>query len=315
MSALARGDYKEGFALFESRFAAVQGTPWERRQHRALLADPRRWQGDALAGRRILVWGEQGYGDIIMALRFLPMLCRRGAGEVVVQCDPALARLARAVSGVNDVVTDEVAVDPQRFDVHCPVMSLPGLFGVRADAIAPGAPYLNVPDDLVQAWAARTAMLHGPRVGLVWTSGSRYADHLRRNVDLSDLAPVFAAVAPLVSLQKGPAAADAAAFGEAIVDWMDECRDFLDTAALVRNLDLVISVDTAVAHLAGALGVPVWLLNRCGGDWRWGSDAEQCAWYPSMRIFRQRQPSRWEPVIGEIASALGARACATEAAR
>lgn len=302
MIALARQDYAQGFALFESRFAAVKGTAWDLPQHRRRLADPRRWQGEDLAGRRLLVWGEQGFGDVIMALRYLPLLAARGAGEVVVQCEAALVRLARGVDGVAEAVADGVVVPAQRYDLHTPIMSLPRLFATRLDTIPRRVPYLCVPDELVRRFAAHVAKAPAAKVGLVWTTGSQIAEHVRRNVPLRALAPILDACGTVVSLQKGPAAADAAAFAGRIVACMDACEDFLDTAALIRNLDLVVSVDTAVAHLAGALGVPVFLFNRYRGDWRWGPQGEDAAWYPTMRIFAQRAPGDWEPAIRRVAA-------------
>ncbi len=303
MLVLARGDYHEGFRLFESRHEGFAGTAWDSPRIREFLRDARRWHGEPLAGRRILVWGEQGFGDVIMVLRYLPMIKAAGASALTVQCEPPLLRLVAAVIGVDAVISDQTSIDPRTYDLHCPIMSLPHVFSTAHDAIPP-LPSFALADEPVRQFAARLPRVSRPRIGIAWAGSRKLADNAQRNVPLRAFAPVMQVAEPLVSLQLGEAAADAAAFGGAIVDVTPDCRDFLDTAALIANLDLVISVDTAVAHLAGALGKPVWLLHRRRGDWRWGLAGDCTGWYPAMRIFRQREAGSWNETMSEVAAAL-----------
>jgi Tfp pilus assembly protein PilF len=308
MVALLRGDYREGLALYESRF---DGLPHELAGARVVagsLKAEARWQGDSLPGKRVLVWTEQGLGDSLMMMRYLPMLKERGAGAVTVLCDPALVRVMQSMPGVNEVACRIDAVSPESYDAHCPIMSLPHLFGTRRDSIPCSVPYLSVPAPLKSEWDERLSGITAMKVGLVWAGNSALRADSRRSIALDQFAP-FQEIdgIQLISLQKGEAARQLEQWGGRIPNWMDACVDFMDTAALVDRLDLVISVDTAVAHLAGALGKPVWLLNRSESEWRWGLEGEGAPWYPTMKIFRQRRELEWESVIQRIANELAAR--------
>jgi len=302
---LLRNDYPQGFALFEHRFDAAARTAWAASSRATLLNDGRRWRGADLAGARILVWSEQGFGDTLMAMRFLPLLKGRGAGEVLFACERPLVRLAERVDGVDLVVRDDALPEPGRFDCHVPAMSLPLLFGATHDAIPGKVPYLRVPPSGAEAMRARLGETGKLGVGLAWAGSTTLQDDARRSIPLATFAPVLTLPhVRAVSLQKGPGSAQAAAWPGVDTDAIDGCQDFLDTAALVLALDLVISVDTAVAHLAGALGVPVWLLNRSESEWRWGLEGESSAWYPTMRIFRQGRGEPWSGVLGRVVVAL-----------
>jgi len=305
MIVLLRGDYREGLSLFESRFEAIRGTSWLSPQHAVLLRDPRRWQGGDLTGQRLLVWTEQGFGDMLMMLRYLPLLKARGASEVIVHCEPALVRLVLNVPGVDATLSCKEDAPQNRYDAHVPIMSLAALFDTRAGSIPGPVPCIAVPTDMADAWGERLASTSGVRVGLAYAGARQLADDAKRSIPLHKFERVLNVPdCTFFSLQKGEAQAQIANANGHIVDWMDECADFLDTAALTANLDLVISVDTAVAHLAGALGVPVWLLNRHGSEWRWGLAGETTPWYPTMRIFRQRDAASWDGVLSEVASEL-----------
>lgn len=309
MLALLRGNYAEGLPFFERRFEAFAATRWVTAAQSALLQDTRRWQGDDLAGARLLVWSEQGFGDTLMMLRFLPLLRSRGAGEVMVTCERPLIRLAERVAGVDAVMNVDAAPDALRFDRHCPVMSLPLLFGASATAVPGRVPYLDVPAELQRQAGDRLHDDGRLRVGIAWAGSAGLQDDARRSIPLSRFAPVLALPdVHWVSLQKGAAAAEAADWAQVETEAIAACDDFLDTAAVMRNLDLVISVDTAVVHLAGALGVPVWLLNRTESEWRWGMAGERTAWYPSLTIFRQRPGEDWSAVLDRVAAALASQA-------
>jgi len=302
---LLLGNYAEGFALVESRFDAFAQT-YASGVRASLAADTgRRWNGEPLAGRRLLVWSEQGLGDSVMMLRFLPMLRPAGAAHVTFSCEPELRRIAQSIAGIDAVVdADRHAVLPE-FDVHCPMMSLPFCLRIGCDSVPSANPYIVVPADATSQFAARLPHPEGIRVGVAWAGSPTLRDDAQRSVRPLDLA-AWSRVSGVqwVSLQKGAAAAQIVQWEGPIVDVMEGCRDLLDTAALIANLDLVVSVDTAVVHLAGAMGKPVWLLNRAGSEWRWGLGADRSPWYPSLRIFRQRQSFDWRPVVDEIAGEL-----------
>ena len=299
---LLRGDYSSGFDYFEARFAA--GDEKAIGADRALLAalDAPQWNGEPIAEKSLLLWTEQGLGDSLMMLRYLPMLERKGVGHVTVYCHEPLARLMQLVDGPDEVLLRSHPVPVGTFDLHCPMMSLPRIFSTRIDTIPAQVPYLQIPDGPRRKWAARLADHPAPRVGLVWASGAHTRTGREKSLPFEQMAGLVRKDnVRFVSLQKD--AQPAHAHG-AMLDWMGECDDLLDTAALVSELDLVISIDSAVAHLAGAMGKPVWLLNRFDSDWRWMLDREDCPWYPTMRIFRQSQRGDWSGVVERVARAL-----------
>jgi len=304
---LMLGNYSEGFALYESRFEACPRPFTRSSTLNAKLRSRPRWRGEALVGRRLLVWSEQGLGDCIMMLRYLPQLRARGVNCVTVLCDGTLERLVRAMSVVEQVVNQDQADEALEFDVHCPIMSLPWAFGTHLEEIPAHVPYLNVPQAMIAASRARLTD-ERPKVGVVWAGSGTLQDDSRRSIELKLFTPLLSLNAVrLVSLQKDEAAEDWRTFSRDGGQYIDACTDFLDTAALIMNLDLLISVDTAVAHLAGALGRPVWLLNRFGSEWRWGVQAEVSTWYPTMRIFRQPSGASWAPVLAIVCDELRSR--------
>jgi len=306
---LMRGKFDQGLPLFESRLRAEpteQVAQWVAR----LAAQPQlsRWRGEPLAGGRLLVWIEEGAGDCLMVMRYLPLLAAKGVRELVVLADPVLARVLQTLPGVSRVATSVAHVPLDAFDVHCPIMSLPHCFGTHAGTIPRAIPYLAVPKPLQERWAQKLAAITRPRVGLVWAGGAKYARDTLRSLSLAQFAPLLAVSGPsFVSLQKDAAASELRALHVPLFDPMGECADYLDTAAVVANLDLVISVDTSVAHLAGALGKPVWLLNRFESEWRWQLGREDSDWYPTMRIFTQPAFGDWTSVVRRVAEDLSAR--------
>jgi tetratricopeptide (TPR) repeat protein len=305
MLTLLRGDYKEGMELYESRFDALQGDIGCAPELRELLRDSRRWRGEALSGQRLLIWTEQGFGDSLMMLRYLPLLQERGAGEIRVLCERTLERVVCSISGLHHGVTCTQSAPADAFDLHCPIMSLPFLFDTTLDSIPARVPYITVATDLRDGWKKRLSSITQTKVGLAWAGSRTLRDDARRSIPLAAFQPVIQSKGVrLVSLQKDDGAEQIREWKGQIEDWMDDCNDFMDTAALVHNLDLVISVDSAIAHLAGALGKPVWLLNRAGSEWRWGLGSERSAWYPSMRIFSQQEANNWERVIARVTNEL-----------
>ena len=265
-----------------------------------------------LTGQTVLVVQEEGLGDSLQFLRYLPLLAQRGA-RVVAVVPPALTRLIRTVTGVDEVPDGDAPVP--RYDFHCSFNGLPRAFETTLETIPCEVPYLQAHPALVRNWAVRLPPGDGLRVGLCWAGQARpwlagFAGlDRRRSTRLATLRSLAGVPdVRLVSLQKGPAAEEARTAGFDLLDVMDDVGDFADTAAIIANLDVVISVDTSVVHLAGALGKPVFLLDRYDNCWRWLSGREDSPWYPSLRIFRQRQSGDWGPVISRVATALAAAA-------
>ena len=308
LAKLMQGDYAEGFALFEARFeksALAEPAAAALRDRVEQLRSVPRWRGERVAGKALLVWTDQGFGDTLMFMRYLRLLKARGFSRVIVQCEPPLARLLRADPGVDEVVLQEARAPFGEFDFHCPMSGLPLAFGTLLDSIPGPTRYVSVPGTMKEQWARRLAGVGPLRVGLIWAGRRDFPRDALRSIDLQRFAPLFAVGGvAFISLQKGDAAAQAAGTGWAILDYMDECFDLLDTAALIEQLDLVVGVDTGVMHLAAALGRPTWLLNRFESEWRWMLDSENCRWYPTLRIFRQREPGAWEEVLVRVAEAL-----------
>jgi len=298
---LMQGDFERGWREYEWR--------WRRKNFPSLwptFSQPL-WDGGDLAGKRVLVHTEQGYGDAIQFVRYAPLLAGRGA-RVVLLCQAPLARLMKGADGVDQVVSAiSWAGELPPFDVHCPMLSLPLLFGTRVDSVPADVPYLKAEPSLLARWGAKIgAAAAGPlKVGLAWSGSPTNKNDRYRSVALEQLSPLARAGATFYSLQKGPAAAQTAPVGMGLIDLTDELQDFADTAALVSQLDLVITVDTAVAHLAGALGKPAWVLVASEQDWRWLLEREDTPWYPTLRLFRQRTPGDWPEVIERVAAALG----------
>jgi tetratricopeptide (TPR) repeat protein len=297
---LAAGRYAEGWPKYEWRWSVT-----DKRPH--VAGAP--WTGEPMAGRVLLVHFEQGLGDTIQFCRFVPLAAAQAEVKLFVQ-EP-LRRLLGTLDGAWEAVTLGEGAPPP-FHQHCPLLSLPRALGITLENL-PSAPYLRAEPALVAAWRERLAALPGLHVGLAWAGSATYANDRQRSLPAEALAVLAGTPGvAFVSLQQGgaswtaPSAEQRAALG--LHDWTAELADFADTAALIAALDLVVSVDTATAHLAGALGHPVWLLNRFAADWRWLHDREDSPWYPSMRIFRQQQPGDWPGVLAEVRVALQARA-------
>jgi tetratricopeptide (TPR) repeat protein len=298
---LAAGDYERGWKEYEWRWEALRaklpsqppGTPL--------------WLGEQdIAGKSVVVYAEQGFGDAIQMARYVPLLAARGA-EAAIACAPALADLLRSAPGVRTVFSSKEP--PIAFDYHVPIMSLPRAFNTTLASIPSQVPYLHAPGPAVDAWDERLSALGAQRrIGLAWAGNPRHRRDRARSVPIELLAPLLGARGcSFVSLQKGDAAASLRTLdplGERVLDYTAELESFADTAALISRLDLVISVDTAVAHLAGALGKPVWIMLPSVPDWRWMRGRCDSPWYPSARLFRQPERGDWKPVIQAIATEL-----------
>jgi len=263
------------------------------------------WRGQSAEKRTLLIHAEQGLGDSLQFCRYAPLAAARGL-KVVLEVQRPLVRLLRSLSGVELVV--EAGGELPSFDFHCPMLSLPLALDTTLATVPSAAFYLQADRALIAAWRTRLAARPGLRIGLAWAGRSRiHASELaavdrRRSIALDHLAPLFDLPGfQFFSLQKDDPKAPA---DVPLTDFMDEMEDFADTAALIANLDLVISVDTAIAHLAAALGKPVWLLNRYDSCWRWLRTREDSPWYPSLRMFRQPAAGDWRTVIERVGAEL-----------
>ena len=308
---LTQGRYPDGWQGYEWRCRRaewVKGYP-----HR--LGSPR-WNGEPFCGRTLLVHHEQGFGDTLQFVRYLPMAKARG-GRVLFEVPAALRSLVRGVAGADDVL-ELSPCGPARVphDLHVPLLSLPGLCGTTLDTIPAEVPYLFADPVKTAAWAERLDPL-GLNVGIVW-SGSTWTRRLAEKSCPVDQLMGLTTIPGTrwVALQKdAPAAELEAARAAGVACWGPEFRDFSDTAAAVVGLDLVIAVDTAVAHLAGAMGKPVWVLLPKRSDWRWLLDRTDSPWYPTMRLYRQGGPDSWADVIARVAHDLAAVARGREGTR
>ncbi|MEO6436801.1 MAG: glycosyltransferase family 9 protein, partial [Tepidisphaeraceae bacterium] len=270
-----------------------------------------KWDGSPLAGRTILLYSEQGLGDSIQFVRYVSMLReQRGAGRVVVVCEPPLMPLLKTIAGVDEVAP-RLGSHP-RFDVHCALASLPYHFGTTLATIPHDVPYVAHNAQRAAQWREELKLTRDVRnVGLVWAGSSVHKNDRNRSCRLSDFAPLGgvgngAENVRFVSLQLGPARDELASAppGMTITDAAGGIRDFSDSAALLAELDLLITVDTAPAHLAGALGRSVWTILPFVPDFRWMLDRTDSPWYPTMRLFRQSKAGDWAGVMGEVSAAL-----------
>jgi tetratricopeptide (TPR) repeat protein len=275
-----------------------------------------RWSGaEEIEGKTILVCADEGLGDTIHFVRYVPMLADRGA-RVVLAVQPPLEHLVSGLSGVSQSIPMS-AIPSQSFDLHSPVSSLPLAFATRLDTIPSKVPYLPLPSpSRIRAWADRLPPRAGLRVGLVWSGSPAHKNDLNRSIPLRILAPILDAGATFVSLQKDPRPDDKALLEQSgIVDMTADLANFAETAALASCLDLIITVDTSVAHLAGALGLPTWILLPWTPDYRWLLERTDSPWYPTARLFRQTAARDYGSVIDTVRSTLLALATTKQPTR
>jgi tetratricopeptide (TPR) repeat protein len=288
LALLTTGELDEGWQEYEWRFAVAR---YDRKFDQSL------WSGEPLGGRSILIHAEQGFGDTLQFVRYIPAVAECG-GRVVLEVPASLVRLARTVVGISEVVA---AGNPlPTFDCHCPLLSLPRVFRTNLGTIPNAVPYLRVPAEASAGWAELIPATPGLRVGVVW------AGTVVGAIDLRLLQPLWEVEGvSWFSLQVGDRSGDISSLaGVKIADLSPWLTDFAETAAAVSRLDLVISVDTSVAHLAGALGRPTWLLLRYPPEWRWLLAREDSPWYPTARLFRQGEEEDWSCVAREVEAAL-----------
>jgi hypothetical protein len=306
LALLVRGDYDEGWKEYEWR--------WRCKEFGGLPYPKPLWDGSPLGGRTILLHGEQGLGDTLQFVRYAALVKERG-GTVVLACPKVLTRLLTSCPGVDRVVAQ--GADLPNFDCYAPLLSLPGILGTTRDNVPANVPYLSADPVLGQHWLRELAPVRGFKVGIAWQGNPKYKADRLRSIPLAQ----FEALArvpgvQLISLQKGPGTEQLAAVADRfrIIDLaarLDELTGpFLDTAAVVRNLDLIVAPDTALTHLAGALGAPLWAALAFSPHWVWGRDREDSPWYPSTRLFRQAKWGDWGEVFARMAAALAKLAAA-----
>ena len=303
--ALVRGDWAAGFADYERRSTVGEPT--------YVALDEPRWDGELRAGERLVLVSEQGLGDAIQFCRFAPLLAARGF-DVTILTRKAMAPLLSTLKGVTIATDAEALAQDSRPLRWAPLLSVPGVLGIRPDSLPADVPYLAAEPARVEKWRARLG--GGCKIGINWSSGhSDKAHFTRRDIALAEFAPLAALPGvQLISLQKSAAAAQTAevAFRDKIVtldaDAQADADFFLDTAAVMSQLDLVVTCDTSVAHLAGALARPVFTALPVIADWRWLVGRDDTPWYPTMRLFRQDAGRQWQPVIAAIVEAVRAMA-------
>jgi Flp pilus assembly protein TadD len=293
MILLARGQYEEGWKEYEWRWRHPDLSLGIR------LSTPR-WNGGSPGGGRMVIHTEQGLGDAIQFARFIPMVASR-VGGVHLMCRRELLPLMGTLPGVERSSGDDEPAPPH--DLHCPICSLPGLLGITLQNLPVTVPYLIAEPSLVSRWAEKLPRDGRRKVGLLWEGRTR--PDPRRSVPAESLAPL-AQIGGIcwVSLQVGNAGVERPP-GLSLLDFAGDLTDFGQTAALIQNLDLVVTIDSAVAHLAGALGKPAWVLLKSVPDWRWMLQRTDCPWYPTMRLFRQSRRGDWQSPVRKIVEALG----------
>jgi hypothetical protein len=304
---LLQGELEQGWTEYEWRLQVKQFGP------RTVFNRPQ-WDGGDLDGQRIVFHAEQGFGDVIQFARYLPEIARRG-GRIVLACHTEMHRLMRSAGRtrgeVGSLVEDWVMPDAMlpAYDTHCPMMSLPKAMGTTlANIPLEMIPYIWTEPALQEQWRKRLEGVRDLKVGVAWAGRSTHPNDRNRSFALQTLAPLAGVKGVrLFSLQKGEPARQTKEAGFEITDWTEELEDFADTAAMVEQLDMVISADTSVVHLAAAMGKPTWVLLPFVPDWRWMMDREDSPWYPSMRLFRQPKIGDWQTPIARVVEALKSR--------
>jgi tetratricopeptide (TPR) repeat protein len=296
---LSHGDYLGGWPGYECR--------WQLPGTKPAYADHPRWDGAPLPGKTILLHAEQGFGDTIQFIRYAALVKER-VGRVLFECQPHLVRLLDGVAGVDQILPDNVPPPP--FDVQAPLLSLPAIFKTTVATVPTPIPYLRANPALVEQWRRRLEDIDGFKIGIAWQGRPTQKADRYRSAPLSRFEKLARVPGVrLVSLQVGPGAAQ---IKNVAFDVLDIGSGFNpdsleDLAAVQMNMDLIVTVDTAVAHLAGALGLPAWVALMFIPDWRWHLEGPTTPWYPQLRLFRQKEPGAWEEVFERIAEELGKR--------
>jgi Tfp pilus assembly protein PilF len=298
LSRLLTGDFGRGWIEYEWRRNGASTGPTRRD-----FPQPLWLGGQEIAGKTILLHSEQGFGDTIQFCRYVPLVAARGA-RVVLEIEEPLLELLTDLAGATRVIAKGNLLPD--FDLQCSLLSLPLAFGMQLETIQSAASYLRAPDRALLKWSTRLPAKRRPRIGIAWAGNAKHIRDRERSIDLCSLLPLLGIDATFVGLQKDVRAADMETLkkGSNIIHFGNELDGFSDTAALISHLDLVISVDTAIAHLAGALGKPVWILLTHVPDWRWLLDRDDSPWYPTARLFRQSETREWSSVIMRVRDAL-----------
>ncbi|MCK9915128.1 tetratricopeptide repeat protein [Microbacteriaceae bacterium K1510] len=293
---LLMGDLTRGFAEYEWRWTYDRLAPAKRDYPQPL------WRGEDVSGRTLLLYSEQGFGDTLQFCRYAPLAAARGA-RVVLEVETQVQRLMQSLPGVEVVPKGS---PPPAFDFHCPLMSLPLAFATELATVPADVPYLSAPSEQAATWAARLPQDGRRKIGLCWSGNGAHLRDKDRSIAFEALAPLLDADAHFIVVQKDVRHADGAALAARsdVLQVGELLGDFADTAALLAQLDLVITVDTSIAHLAGALGRPVWVLLPRIPDWRWLLNRADSPWYPTARLFRQEDGAGWGPVIARMRAAL-----------
>ena len=292
---LLRGDFEKGWVRRDARWDALS-------QERRSFTQPA-WRGELVEGKTVLLYSDEGLGDTLQYARYVPMLAARGA-RIILQVEPSVRPLLSGIPGVSQCLSTTALPE---FDLHCALSNLPLIFGTRLETIPSEVPYLQAPANRLRAWEDRLGRHDRLGVGLVWSGSPAHQNDHNRSIPLQMLAPILDCSARFISLQKGVRDSDRPFLAERtdVIDLAEELTDFTETAALVSCIDLVITVDTSVAHLAGALGRPVWLLLPFTPDFRWLLDRDDSPWYPTARLFRQSASREWPTVIERVRAELG----------
>ncbi len=290
---LLTGDFKQGWRLYERRWLTKTWSPYKRSFTQPL------WLGkESLEGKTILLHTEQGLGDALQFVRYAPLVSRLGA-RVILECDKSLIGIFEGLEGVSVVIENGQPLPT--FDYQCPLLSLPLAFETRINTIPLPTSYLMSQPESLKRWSARLGEKTRPRIGLVWSGRTLHKNDLNRSLTLTQILRHLPPDNDYVSLQQEVREIDRIALEQrSIKHFGNELNDFADTAALCDLMDLVISIDTSVAHLSGALGKPTWVLLPYAPDWRWLLDREDSPWYSSVRLFRQPKRKDWESVLERI---------------
>jgi tetratricopeptide (TPR) repeat protein len=302
---LLTGDFERGWVDYEWRWLKESVVPTYRNFPQPI------WRGgEAISGKTVLIHSEQGLGDTIQFCRYVPLVAAAGA-RVIFEVQTPLQGLMSGLPGASQVIAIGDALPT--FDIHCPLLTLPLAFGTTLETIPSRHAYLRAPVEHAAKWRAHLNGKPHPRVGLAWSGNPRHERDQERSIRLRALLPLLGVSATFVSLQKEVFPEDARVLKERndILHFGDELDDFSDTAGLMSELDLIIAVDTSVAHLAGALGRPTWILVTRVPDWRWLFDRDDSPWYPTVRLFRQDDTRQWDGVISHIREALAGFAART----
>jgi tetratricopeptide (TPR) repeat protein len=303
---LLMGDYEQGWPEYEWRWQDAKfGELKFLKKHRPNGFSQPLWKGENLSGKTLLFYGEQGFGDVIQFVRYAPLLARQGA-KIVLQCPFPLKSLIEQAAGIHQVIVHREPQPP--CDFYVPMMSLPAVVRTTLKTIPTEIPYLRVPEKIRDSWRGEMTKYAGKlKVGLCWAGRPDHYNDARRSCALSDFAPLARIEkVKFFSLQKGTTAAQAQnpPAGMEIINLTHKLSDFADTAGLIEQLDLVISVDTAIVHLAGALGKKTWTVLPFTPEWRWLFGRDDSPWYPTMRLFQQKERGNWAGLFSEVAEEL-----------